>query len=54
MLLPKDTGIVIDGLFVLREIGALALNYVEDLELLSRSTNPIIGRDAGLLRSRIK
>ena len=54
MLLSKDDGIVIDGLFVLSEIGALAANYVEDLELLSQSADPVIARDARLLRSRIK
>jgi hypothetical protein len=54
MLKSTDDGIVIDGLFVLNEIGGLAVNYVDDLDWLSQSTDPIIARDARLLRSRIK
>jgi hypothetical protein len=54
MLVSTDEGIVIDGLFVLGEIGDLASNYVEDLDLLSQSTDPIIARDARHLRSKIK
>jgi len=54
MLVSTDAGIVIDGLFVLGEIGDLAAHYVEDLDLLSQSTDPIIARDARHLRSKIK
>ena len=53
MLLSKDDGIVIDGLFVVGEIGDLASYYVDDLELLSQRTDPIIARDARLLMERI-
>jgi hypothetical protein len=54
MLLSTDEGIVSDGLFVLREMGDLASNYAQDLDLLSLSTDPIIAKDARLLRSTIK
>jgi hypothetical protein len=53
MLLSQDEGIVIDGLFVVGEIGNLLSNYVEELKLLSQSTDPLIAKDARRLMEKL-
>jgi hypothetical protein len=53
MLLSPDKGIVIDGLFVVGESGTLIADYLEDLELLSQSADPLIAKDARRLRETL-
>ena len=53
MLQSQDQGIVIDGLFVVGEIGNLMSDYVQDLEVLSQSTDPLIAKDAHRLRETL-
>jgi hypothetical protein len=51
MLNSKDEAIVLDGLFVLGEIGPLARNYSSEIERLAKSDDPDIRRMAVNLAS---